>query len=221
MALVTLKYLPYEFVILELETSKIMIRSYQFQVFKTKIICKQTSARELHGSFTKNNQAYHIRHATLEDIQNIKGCNHRNLPERYESNLLATHVLRWPLFSLVVEYDKNIIGYALGKINRDASIVIPHELIFHTSERYSGHIYSIAIEEPFRRSGIATALMNSVHKELLQVPNLQSINLICRASNTAAIRHYTNRHGYVCKHKLHQYYSDGEDGLFMEWSKYD
>ena len=174
---------------------------------------------------------YLIRRATLRDVQKINNCNRRNLPENYENAFIANQILTWPSLSYVVEVDEdNIAGYALGKIEVDDSRSLHQQ--FHESvtggpgetdnikERIvSGHITSIAVEECFRRSGIGAALMLKMHKEMCQVSNLKSINLLCRVSNVAAIHHYSKVHGYICKRKLSRYYADGEDAWFMEWSK--
>lgn len=127
----------------------------------------------------------------------------------------------------MVEADDNVAGYVMGKIEvsggggnflqricgfRPASVgEAPVE-----EPVVTGHITSIAVEKHFRRSGVATELMNTIHNEMCSYPALQSINLLCRVSNVAAIQHYSKVHGYICTRKLTTYYSDGEDGWFME-----
>lgn len=164
----------------------------------------------------------HIRKATLHDVQQINNCNRRNLPENYSNEFISNHISTWPLFSHVVECENNIAGYALGKVDKLESRennFLQLGLFEGTKIVYIGHITSIAIEEPFRRSGVAAALMKTIHKQMSLIPNLQSINLLVRVSNAAAIQHYSKRHGYTCKHRLKQYYADGEDGWFMEWKR--
>lgn len=164
----------------------------------------------------------HIRQATLDDVQKINNCNRRNLPENYSNSFIASQITNWPLLSHVVEFENNIAGYALGKIDE---VKIQHNdsleqrLFGDTQIVYAGHITSIAIEEPFRRSGLGSELMKTVHKQMCLIPNLVSINLLVRISNTAAIQHYSKLHGYTCKYKLNAYYADGEDCWFMEWKR--
>ena len=121
-----------------------------------------------------------------------------------------------------MEFDNNIAGYALGKIEtlerRDEN-ARQEGIAGVTQNECTGHITSIAVEKTFRRSGIATDLMRIMHKEMCSVPSLQSINLLCRVSNIAAIQHYKIQHGYTCKFILKAYYADGEDGWFMEWER--
>jgi len=163
----------------------------------------------------------HIRKATLDDVQQINNCNRRNLPENYENEFIANHILTWPHLSYVVEFDNNIAGYALGKVDkvdiRDNRF--QHHMLGETKAVFVGHITSIAVEESFRRNGVALELMRTIHNQMCLIPNLQSINLLCRESNNAAIQHYTKRHGFRCKYKLKGFYSDGEDCWFMEWQR--
>ncbi len=172
---------------------------------------------------------YHIRRALLSDIQKISNCNRRNLPENYGNAYIANHILTWPNLSYVVEAEGNIAGYVMGKIEVSGGGTLLQRICgLHPSNIgsvggtpldepvVSGHITSIAVEKSFRRSGIATELMNLIHNEMCSYPSLQSINLLCRVSNVAAIKHYSQVHGYICKRKLATYYSDGEDGWFME-----
>lgn len=172
---------------------------------------------------TTNLPEFHIRRATLNDVQQIINCNQRNLPENYENEFIAKHILNWPMLSYVVEFDdRNIGGYALGKIEdpkrNEIISILPQLWGQQCSSEFElvGHILSIAVEEPFRRSGIGAVLLRKIHQHMCKVPNLKSVNLLCRVSNSAAVQHYSKVHGYACKHKLHNFYPDGEDGWFME-----
>lgn len=164
-----------------------------------------------------------IRKATLHDVQQINNCNRRNLPENYTNEFISNHISTWPLLSHVVEFEKNVAGYALGKVDkveiRENKLFRPGLFRDNIQIVCVGHITSIAIEESFRRTGLASALMKTIHKQMCLIPNLQSINLLVRVTNIAAIQHYTNLHGYKCKHKLNAYYADGEDGWLMEWKR--
>lgn len=169
---------------------------------------------------------YQIRQATICDVQQISNCNRRNLPENYDNAYIANQILSWPLLSYVVEVEENIAGYVLGRIDVSSGSNGFHHLFRDTSGYYtspkdavSGHIISIAVEESFRRHGMAAELMTTIHKEMCTIPHLQSINLLCRVSNVGAIQHYTKVHGYECKRRLETYYADGEDGWFMEWRR--
>ena len=178
------------------------------------VLCNNSSVAQ------RVNKTVVLRRATVNDAQQIRNCNCRNLPENYELDFIKKQILAWPYYSHVVEVDKNIAGYVLGKVDRvhvRRNNSLREYLYAQPVIGHVGHITSIAIEEPFRRSGIAAALVRITHERMCELPNLRSINLLCRVSNEAAIQHYTKLHGYLCKHRLPAYYSDGEDGWFMEW----
>jgi ribosomal protein S18 acetylase RimI-like enzyme len=69
------------------------------------------------------------------------------------------HVLSWPQLLYVAEdYNKDIVGYVLAKMEEDAEI--PH-----------GHITSLAVLRTHRKLGLATRLMQSAQKAMVEVSN--------------------------------------------------
>ena len=150
--------------------------------------------------------------ATADDVTAIQSCNRRNLPENYTVEYIRQQLKQWPLLSIVAKNDDgDVIGYALGLIETTA-LNFPR-----TGVEKTGHVLSVAVEEPFRREGLGFRLMKSLHAQfVLQCPPLRSVNLFCRVSNTAAITHYKDKHGYECTKLLTEYYEDGENAWFME-----
>jgi ribosomal protein S18 acetylase RimI-like enzyme len=67
------------------------------------------------------------------------------------------HVLSWPQLLYVAEdFNKEIVGYVLAKMEEDAEI--PH-----------GHITSLAVLRTHRKLGIASKLMTSAQKAMTEV----------------------------------------------------
>lgn len=152
--------------------------------------------------------SYCIRLANTWDIPSIDSCNRRNLPENYERSMFQQHLRAWSDLSLVAETDSNeIIGYALGKID------------LKDNNTCSGHIFSIAVETHFRRCGLARNLLVMLHQNMVKLPNLSHVNLLCRSSNSSAISLYKNKFNYNQSELKHEYYQDGEDAWYLEVSR--
>jgi ribosomal protein S18 acetylase RimI-like enzyme len=148
-----------------------------------------------------------IRLARREDLFPILNCNLRNLPENYEPVFYHQQFTAFPFLNLVVENrEEFVIGYALGQVRLDSD---SHKII-------GGHLLSIAIDESYRRQGIGTRLMSSLHLQwAYYYPTITSIELHVRPSNESALRQYTTRYGYEISERLEGYYLDQEDALLL------
>jgi ribosomal protein S18 acetylase RimI-like enzyme len=110
-------------------------------------------------------------------------------------DLLA--VLTLPgLVRLKVMVDDQMVGFISGE--RDAS-------------RKVGWVTTLGVLPPYRRRGIAKALLQNC-EECLGMP---VVRLSVRASNQAAIRLY-EKHGYGVVNRWERYYAGGEDALVLE-----
>jgi peptide alpha-N-acetyltransferase len=78
-----------------------------------------------------------------------------------------------------------------------------------------GHVTSLAVLEPYRRRGLAEALMHQLHVHLKE-QRVATVGLHVRQSNLAASQLYQNVLQYQVVEKLPEYYQDGEDAYLMQ-----
>jgi len=98
---------------------------------------------------------------------------------------------------LVAEKDGIIVGFVVG-------IPISEDI---------GRVLSIAVANEYRRSSIATQLMNEMLK-LFAETGVSSVRLEVRRSNIIAQRLY-QKLGFMVMETIPQYYADGEDAIVM------
>jgi len=98
---------------------------------------------------------------------------------------------------LVAEKDGVVVGFVVGILLSDNT----------------GRIISVAVASEYRRSGIATQLMNQILKLFVE-RRVKSMRLEVRKSNIGAQQFY-QRLGFVAAGTVPQYYSDGEDAIVM------
>jgi len=79
-----------------------------------------------------------------------------------------------------------------------------------------GHVTSLAVQDGFRRLGLAQAMMSQLHHHL-QHQGIKQCGLHVRTSNEAACRLYQSD-GYEIAQIIPAYYQDGEDAYFMRKS---
>lgn len=77
----------------------------------------------------------------------------------------------------------------------------------------SGTICQIAVHPDIQRSGVGSQLMEEVIKDA-RAKKVNTLTLEVRKSNEKAIKFYT-KHGFKIILKKPQYYSNGEDALYM------
>ena len=77
----------------------------------------------------------------------------------------------------------------------------------------SGTICQIAVHPDIQRSGVGSQLMEEVIKDA-RAKKVNTLTLEVRESNEKAIKFYT-KHGFKIILKKPQYYSNGEDALYM------
>lgn len=98
---------------------------------------------------------------------------------------------------LVAEKDGTIVGFVVGIL---------------VSEN-TGRVLSLAIANEYRRSGVATQLVNEILK-IFAEGGVESVRLEVRKSNTGA-QHFYQGLGFMVNGSAPQYYSDGEDATIM------
>jgi len=189
-------------------------------------------------------QSITIRKATLNDISQIQQCNLQNLPENYSTDWFRTCLQYWPELCLVATteqmdeqgglessaYDEakgHIVGYVFARVDGLQQTSTPSSLWqspYQTAPFSSppprkpvfiGHINSLAVSAPYRRCHVAKALMQVMHRQLVNTYDCDTVSLHVRASNSAALRLYTEKNKYYCAEVLKAYYEDGEDALLL------
>eukprot|EP00959_Pyramimonas_sp_CCMP1952_P077732 1624887-Pyramimonas_sp.AAC.1 len=169
-----------------------------------------------------------IRQATVDDLLAMQSANLWCLPENYQilrptlqMKYYFYHVLSWPQLLYVAEdFNKEIVGYVLAKMEEDADI--PH-----------GHITSLAVLRTHRKLGIASKLMTSAQRAMVEVRfcldfsdgwetnplalvfDAEYVSLHVRKSNRAALHLYQQTLGYEVNDIEAKYYADHEDAYDM------
>ena len=146
-----------------------------------------------------------IRMATTNDLIDMQQTNLWCLPENYQMKYYFYHLLTWPqLLWVAEEYDGQIVGYVLAKMEEDETKLPPH-----------GHITSLSVLRTHRKRGIATQLMKRSQIEMRDVFGAHYVSLHVRRSNRAAFHLYNE----TLKYEIHDvekgYYADGEDAYDM------
>ena len=184
-------------------------------------------------------QTIQLRLATRSDVPSIQRCNLACLPENYNSQFYGSHLRQWPDLALVAEHvsespadrqqqhnyrrpfnnfpipnpEPKIVAYVLGKI--ETRPVIDYENPTAEDPMITlGHVTSLAVQQDYRRLGLAKAMMAQLHSHL-QHQGITSCGLHVRTSNQAACRLY-QEDGYEIAKTIPSYYQDGEDAFFMK-----
>lgn len=87
----------------------------------------------------------------------------------------------------------------------------------HHQPEFRGHVTSLAVLQPYRRMGLANALMKQLHYHLEEAYGAGAVGLHVRKSNVAACRLY-QQFGYQIDLAIPGYYQDGEDAYYMKKS---
>ena len=122
----------------------------------------------------------------------------------------------------------NIVAYVIGKVESQPVHVDDSRLdeddwrsspgflstpTFRT-ERL-GHVTSLAVLEPYRRRGLAQALMEQLHHHMAAYYGVEWVGLHVRQSNAPAEKLY-QAFGYDATERITGYYQDGEDAYLMK-----
>ena len=176
-----------------------------------------------------------LRLATRTDVSAIQRCNLACLPENYNSHFYCSHLRQWPDLALVAEdiseerqrqsqnpfdfssrreNEPKIVAYVLGKVDT-RPLIDYNDRMSSRGNRIErlGHVTSLAVDQEFRRLGLAKSLMDQLHHHLQQ-HGVSSCGLHVRTSNLAACCLYQDD-GYQIDEIIKNYYQDGEDAYFM------
>ncbi|HET58745.1 MAG TPA: ribosomal-protein-alanine N-acetyltransferase [Chloroflexi bacterium] len=148
-------------------------------------------------------EGFYLRDMRLDDLEQVADLDRLSFP------------LPWSLSSYRYEILQSKISHCwVVETNQNTSAIIAALMVFyHVVDEV--HIATIAVDERYRRTGIASCLI----EELLVYCNThkaQRVFLEVRLSNLAAQALYI-KHGFVFTGVRKRYYSDNhEDALLME-----
>ena len=152
--------------------------------------------------------SYSLRGFKPEDLNRVMGINFECLPENYSSTFYRDLYGRFPETFIVAEADGDIHGYIMCRVERGFSKLrnlMPTKLL---------HVVSIAVREPYRRRGIAKALMFEAMKKGSAAYDASECYLEVRVTNEPAIKLYENLNFTKVK-RNYGYYIDGENAWVM------
>jgi ribosomal protein S18 acetylase RimI-like enzyme len=147
----------------------------------------------------------HVRPARVSDLAAMQACNLLCLPENYQMKYYFYHILSWPQLLYVADDNGKIVGYVLAKMEEDIS----------PGDEPHGHITSLAVLREYRKLGLATMLMSTVEKIMLQVYDARYVSLHVRVGNKAALTLYKDTLGFQVHELEAKYYADQEDAYDM------
>ncbi|MEM1995477.1 MAG: GNAT family N-acetyltransferase [Thermoplasmatales archaeon] len=140
-------------------------------------------------------QFHPFKTAQLDEVVELS---RKNLTERY-SDLVFLDIQRaWPSGFIVAMADNKVAGFICGGLSGDRE----------------ARILMLAVDLPYRRKGIGSALISLFEQEAIKV-KVRKISLEVRTDNNEAIAFYRT-HGYSISGLLPSYYNDGTDAFTME-----
>ena len=142
------------------------------------------------------------------DLNRVRDINVECLPENYSKFFYRDLYRRFPETFIVAEADGQIQGYIMCRIERGLSkfkSLRPARLC---------HVVSIAVREPYRRRGIATAVLHMAMENGRESYGASECYLEVRISNKPALDLY-ERLSFSRVKRNYGYYMDGEDAWMM------
>ena len=140
----------------------------------------------------------------LDDVVNI---NRTCLPENYSEYFFLNLHRRFPKTFLVAILEQKVVGYILCRIEMGLSE------LGKLSLTRKAHIVSLAVLPKFRKTGIASGLLEKALVAMREYNSNESY-LEVRVSNDPAINLY-RKFGFEPRRTISHYYRDGEDSLVM------
>ena len=142
-------------------------------------------------------QLIKIRELKRGDMEAILDVEYRAFKDPYPMSLLNRLHEMHPDGFLVAEFQGRLVGYVIGVIRWGLT----------------GHILAIAVDPPYKRRGVATALMVNI-LDRLRMNGAKQVRLEVRKSNLSARRFYLKL-GFAEREEIPYYYEDGETAVVM------
>lgn len=142
-------------------------------------------------------QLIRIRNLKLGDMKAILDIEYRSFKDPYPLSLLNRLYAMHPDGFLVAEFQNKVVGYVIGVVRWG----------------FTGHILAIAVDPPYRRQGVGTALAtNAIDR--IRMKRAKQVRLEVRKSNLAARQFYLKL-GFAEREEIPHYYEDGETAVIM------
>lgn len=138
-----------------------------------------------------------IRDIKREDMRAILDIEYRSFKDPYPLSLLNRLHEMHPDGFLAAEFQGRVVGYVIGVVRWG----------------FTGHILAIAVDPPYRRQGIGTALVTNILGRL-RTRGAKHVRLEVRKSNLSA-RQFYMKLGFVEREEIPFYYEDGETAVVM------
>lgn len=132
-----------------------------------------------------------------EDILAIAGLEKKCFSDPWSFSMLADTFFNENVLTAAAEEGGKIVGYG-----------------FVVSAGEDADLANIAVDESFRRRGIAAGILDNLEGAAASA-GVKRIFLEVRVSNAAAMSLYLKR-GYIGRYVRPRYYGDGEDALIMQ-----
>jgi ribosomal-protein-alanine N-acetyltransferase len=165
----------------------------------------------MYATFRKSElegDGFRVRGFRSEDLGRVIDINVECLPENYSKFFYRDLYRRFPETFVVAEADGEIQGYIMCRIERGLSKfrgLRPTRLC---------HVVSVAVREPYRRRGMASAILQRAMDNGRENYNTSECFLEVRVSNKPAQLLYEHL-GFSRVKRNYGYYLDGEDAWVM------
>ena len=152
----------------------------------------------------------------------------KDLSEPYSIYTYRYFLNLWPDLSYLAYYNDEIIGVIICKLdnvnqttyydpenNQDASGSGKNLTIEQTLEKNmvkKGYIGMLAVNDKYRRLGIATTLVEKAIDAMINNYNIKEVMLETEITNRSALNLYGNL-GFIRDERLYRYYLNGQDAL--------
>ena len=149
---------------------------------------------------------YGIRRSDVADLERIVQIENASFgSEAYDRKLFAEYRARCGALFLVAERRGRVCGYLIACLRGEAW----------------AELVSVAVDPAARRSGAASALLESLFRRLRR-RGVARLTLMVRVANRAAQAFY-EKYGFQKRRKVRGYYEDGADGIRMsrevQWNR--
>ena len=136
-------------------------------------------------------------HLTYDDIETVSDMESKFFGQPWSAASIATYMEKGNTIFLVAKHEEKIAGYAAVMCVLD-----------------EGNLVSIAVDEKYRKLGIASELLDIVYEEAKE-RGVTSINLEVRQSNTPAIKLYEKEKFEQVGQRKNFYKKPEEDALLF------
>ena len=152
----------------------------------------------------------------------------KDLSEPYSIYTYRYFLNLWPDLSYLAYYNDEIIGVIICKLdnvnqttyydpenNQDPSSSGKNLTIEQTLEKNmvkKGYIGMLAVNDKYRRLGIATTLVEKAIDAMIDNYNIKEVMLETEITNRSALNLYGNL-GFIRDERLYRYYLNGQDAL--------